>query len=218
MKQRFNGNCTKEIFAIYIAFFESIDLNNRKSSVAEEYATELRAVELCCQHRTHCFIYNIIGLSKVWLKIHDKTSSFPNFIVKGLFLGLILYGALTSGLANKELAGTSLCKRCMVLIGCLKYKKRWINYHWSFSCFFYIYYSGLHRSMPCIFNAYRARRFVRKHRLLLEQAARHGGVGIALLNKQKSGIPNDCGFGFPVSSIIFTFCLVGLAWWTRQND
>jgi hypothetical protein len=70
----------------------------------------------------------------------------------------------------------------------------------------------------CIFNALRARRFVRKNRLLLEQAANNGGIGIALSDEHKKGIPNGCGFEFPFLSFMFTGCLVGLAWWTRQYD
>ena len=70
----------------------------------------------------------------------------------------------------------------------------------------------------CIFNALRARRFVQKHQLVLQQAANHGGVGITLPGRHKKGIPNGCGFEFPLLSFIFTFCLFGLAWWTRQYD
>jgi hypothetical protein len=43
-------------------------------------------------------------------------------IVKGWSLGLILYGALTSGLTKAELKNIHLCTRCVILIGCLRYR------------------------------------------------------------------------------------------------
>jgi hypothetical protein len=48
------------------------------------------------------------------------------FVVKGLLLGLILYGILTSGLTKNELKDIHLCTRCVVLIGCLRYER--MNY------------------------------------------------------------------------------------------
>jgi hypothetical protein len=48
--------------------YESIRTNNPpmiKREIPEEYKTEIKALEQCCQHRTHCFIYNIVGLIKV---------------------------------------------------------------------------------------------------------------------------------------------------------
>ncbi|CAF0875142.1 unnamed protein product [Rotaria sordida] len=173
------GECTQQVNQELLAFFESVELKDHPSHVSSEYTTEVRALELCCQHRTHCFVYNLVGF------------------LKGLLLGLILYCALTSGLTKNELMNIHLCTRCMVLIGCLK---------------------GLHRSILCVFNAFRARRFVRKHQLFLERAANHGGIGITLPSRHKNGIPNGCGFELPVLPLIFTVCLISLAWWTRQYD
>jgi len=79
-------------------------------------------------------------------------------------------------------------------------------------------FSGLRRSIMCIFNALRARRFVRKHQLLLNQAASQGGIGITLPGHHRKGIPNGCGFEYPILSSIFSIGLIGVAWWTRQYD
>ena len=70
----------------------------------------------------------------------------------------------------------------------------------------------------CIFNALRARRFIHKHRLVLEKAAHHGGLGIVLPDRDQKGIPNGYGFEFPLLPLIFTLGLIGLAWWTRQYE
>jgi hypothetical protein len=135
--------------------------------------------------------------------------------VKGSLLGLILYYALTSGLTKSELIGIDLSTRFMVLIGCLRYE--YMNYPFIFFSLS-LFYSGLRRSVLCIFNALRARRFVRKHQLLLDRAATHGGIGIHLPNRHKKGIPNGCGFDFPILSLILTVGLISLIWWTRQYD
>ncbi len=130
-----------------------------------------------------------------------------------MFLGLILYGILTSGLTKNELKDIHLCTRCVVLIGCLRYRANELLFFKIF-----LSHSGLRRSLLCIFNAWRARRFIRTHQLLLEQAAHHGGIGITLPSKHKKGIPNGCGFEFPILSLIFTIFLISLGWWIRQYD
>ncbi|CAF1040835.1 unnamed protein product [Rotaria magnacalcarata] len=173
------GECAEQVNQELLAFFESNNVKDDVEHISTGYTAEVQALELCCQHRTHCFIYNLVGF------------------IKGLFLGLLLYCALTTGLTNNELMGIHLCTRCMVLIGCL---------------------NGLHRSIVCVFNAYRARRFVRKNRLILERAVNHGGAETTLPSRFKNGIPKGCGFEFPILSLSFTVCLIGLAWWTRQYD
>jgi hypothetical protein len=45
--------------------FESISSKEPSSEMPIEYATEVQALELCCQHRSHCLIYNLVGLFKV---------------------------------------------------------------------------------------------------------------------------------------------------------
>jgi hypothetical protein len=49
--------------------FESIrknePSNKSKREVPKEYATEIKALEQCCQHRTHCLVYDIVGFLKV---------------------------------------------------------------------------------------------------------------------------------------------------------
>jgi DNA-binding transcriptional regulator GbsR (MarR family) len=54
---------------IYTDMFESIrknePSNKSKREVPKEYATEIKALEQCCQHRTHCLVYDIAGFLKV---------------------------------------------------------------------------------------------------------------------------------------------------------
>ncbi len=83
---------------------------------------------------------------------------------------------------------------------------------------YFHFFSGLRRSIPCVFNAFRARYFVRKHRLQLDQAAHHGGIGIALPEEPKNGIPYGSGFEFPIPSLIFIANLISLIYWTRIHE
>lgn len=136
--------------------------------------------------------------------------------MKGLFLGLILYCALTSGMRKDELINIHLCTRCVVLIGCLRYEG--ISELCCFILFHIFISSGLKRSIMCVYNACRARLFVKNNRLLLEQAAHHGGLGVISPSQRKNGIPNRSGFEYPILSVILIIVLVGLAWWTRQYD
>ena len=71
-------------------------------------------------------------------------------------------------------------------------------------------FSGLRRAVSCVYRAWRARQFVRRHRLELDQAAHHGGLGIGLSKQTKSGIPRGCGFEYPVLSMLFVVVLLGL--------
>jgi len=48
--------------------YESIRTNNSaksKREIPKEYKIEIQALEQCCQHRTHCLVYDITGLIKV---------------------------------------------------------------------------------------------------------------------------------------------------------
>ena len=59
---------TYEIFFIQIDWYESIRTNNSpkgEREVPKEYKTEIKALEQCCQHRTHCLIYDIVGVIQV---------------------------------------------------------------------------------------------------------------------------------------------------------
>jgi hypothetical protein len=67
-------------------------------------------------------------------------------------------------------------------------------------------------------NAFRARRFVEKHHLQLDRAARHGGIGVALPDEPKNGIPRGCGFEFPILSLIFIANMISLIYWTRLYE
>jgi len=71
-------------------------------------------------------------------------------------------------------------------------------------------FSGLRRSSKCIYDAFHARQYVQKHRLLLDRAAKHGGIGVGLPEEPKNGIPYGCGFEYPIYSMIFTISLIGL--------
>ncbi len=85
-----------------------------------------------------------------------------------------------------------------------------------FPCFIlYFYSSGLRRAITCVYNAFNARRYVREHRLLLDRAAHHGGIGVSLPVEPTNGIPYGCGFEFPVHSIIFIISLIIILYSTR---
>ena len=75
--------------------------------------------------------------------------------------------------------------------------------------------SGLRRSIKCIYHAFNARRYVQEHRIVLEQAAHHGGIGVGLPDESKSGIPHGCGFELPIHSIMFMIGLIGLLYTTH---
>ena len=80
------------------------------------------------------------------------------------------------------------------------------------------YSSGLRRGISCIFHAFRARKFVREHRLQLDQASHDGGVGVTLPEESKKGIPSGCGFDFPIPSLIFVGNLIALIYWIQSYD
>lgn len=48
--------------------YESIRLNSPEKSsreIPQEYQTEIKALDQCCKHRTHCLIHDIVGFIKV---------------------------------------------------------------------------------------------------------------------------------------------------------
>ncbi|CAF1296060.1 unnamed protein product [Adineta steineri] len=177
------GECAKEINEELLNWYESIRTNNppkSKREIPEEYKTEIKALEQCCQHRTHCLIYDITGF------------------IKGFFLGLILYILLTViGLTKGQLGGIHLTFESVLLLGCL---------------------NAFRRSISCIYNAFNARRYIREHRLLLDQAAHHGGIGVALPEEPKNGVPYGCGFEFPIYSILFIISLIVLIYSTQAYE
>ena len=83
------------------------------------------------------------------------------------------------------------------------------------SCKALFVFSGLRRAISCVANAFQARTYVREHRLQLDRAAHHGGVGVALPEEPKSGIPDGCGFDLPILPLIFIVNLLSLIYWTR---
>jgi hypothetical protein len=74
--------------------------------------------------------------------------------------------------------------------------------------------SGLLRSIQCVYHAFHARKYVQEHELLLDRAAHHGGIGVALPEQSKNGIPHGCGFEFPIYSVIFIIGLISLIYST----
>lgn len=60
---------------ISLDWYETIRTNDppiQKREVPAEYKTEIQALEQCCQHRTHCLIYNIAGFIKVENKMQSN--------------------------------------------------------------------------------------------------------------------------------------------------
>ncbi|CAF2154983.1 unnamed protein product [Rotaria magnacalcarata] len=174
------GECAKEINKELFDLFESVRKNDSskvKREIPEEYKTEIQALEQCCQHRTHCFMYNFVGL------------------IYGLFSGMILYIILASfGVTKGESLGIHVTMNTVILIGCL---------------------NGLRRAVTCVYHAFHARRFVRQQQLLLDRAAHHGGIGVALPEQPKNGIPHGCGFEYPIHSILLIISLVGFIYSTK---
>jgi len=89
------------------------------------------------------------------------------------------------------------------------------KFYFSIRHFLFLSFSGLRRAITCVFNAFRARRFVTEHHLQLDQAAHHGGVGVALPEERKNGIPHGCGFEFPIHSLIVIVNLLSLIYWIK---
>ncbi|CAF2893273.1 unnamed protein product [Rotaria sp. Silwood2] len=178
------GECAKEINQELLKLFESIrkkePSKKSKREVPEEYATEIKALELCCQHRSHCLVYDIVGF------------------LQGLLLGMILLCLLSIvGSTKIQLLGIHLTFKSVILLGCL---------------------NGLRRAFKCVYHAFHARRFVREHHLQLNRAAHHGGIGVALPEEPKNGIPHGCGFEYPIPPLILIANLISLIYWTRTYE
>lgn len=93
-----------------------------------------------------------------------------------------------------------------------------VNRLFYFLAIKYFHFSGFRRSLKCIYNAFHARRYVQGHRLLLNQAAKHGGIGVALPEESKNGIPQGCGFEYPIPSILFIISLIILLYSTKAYE
>ena len=128
---------------------------------------------------------------------------------QGLLLGFILYFILAVGLTKSQLIGIHLDTRCTVLIGCVRYVNGDLFYH---VMIFYLFFgSGLYRAIMCIFNAFRARRFAQKHKLILQQAFNPNGGAFSY--GKKNGIPSGCGFEFPGPSLLLIIVFLSLIYW-----
>ena len=71
-------------------------------------------------------------------------------------------------------------------------------------------FSGVRRSIACVYHAFNARHYVQEHQLVLNRAAQHGSIGVALPGEPKNGIPKGCGFEFPIHSMMFIIGISGL--------
>ncbi|CAF2032395.1 unnamed protein product [Rotaria magnacalcarata] len=169
------GECATEINQELFKLFESIrrkeTSKKSKRSVPEEYVTEIKALEQCCQHRSHCLVYDVVGF------------------LQGLLFGMILY-FLFPLVRSTTL---QLTLQSVILFGCV---------------------NGIRRAVKCVYHAFHARRYVLEHRLQLDRAAYHGGIGVALPEEPKNGIPDGCGFEFPIIPLILIANLISLVYWT----
>ncbi|CAF1304951.1 unnamed protein product [Rotaria sordida] len=175
------GEYAKEVNQELLKLFESIrkkePSKKSRQEIPEEYAIEIKALQQCCQHRSHCLIYDIVGF------------------LQGLLLGMILFCLLSIVESTKiQWPGIHLTFESVILVGCL---------------------NGLRRAIKCVYHAFRARRFVQEYHLQLDRAAHHGGIGVALPEEPKNGIPYGCGFEYPIPSLIFIANLISLIYWTR---
>ncbi|CAF2077176.1 unnamed protein product [Rotaria magnacalcarata] len=173
------GECATEINQELFKLFESIrrkeTSKKSKRSVPEEYVTEIKALEQCCQHRSHCLVYDVVGF------------------LQGLLFGMILY-FLFPLVRSTTL---QLTLQSVILFGCV---------------------NGIRRAVKCVYHAFHARRYVLEHRLQLDRAAYHGGIGVALPEEPKNGIPDGCGFEFPIIPLILIANLISLIYWARSYE
>ena len=97
------GYGSNDRYLTEIEFYENIRINGSptaKREVPKEYQIEIQALEQCCQHRTHCLVYNLVGL------------------IQGLCLGMLL--SIVLGLTRGHLHDTSFHTDRVILVGCLK--------------------------------------------------------------------------------------------------
>lgn len=129
---------------------------------------------------------------RTYCLIHDIVG-----MIKGFCLSLLIYSFLSFlGATKLSLAHVHLTFNSVLFFACL---------------------CGLRRGLSCIFHAFRARRYVNEHRLQLTHASHHGGVGVALPEESKRGIPQGCGFEYPIPSLIFVVNLLALIYWIQTN-
>jgi hypothetical protein len=150
-------------------------------------------------------------------KINDQSFSFI-VIMQGLYLGLLLYVVFASVSNMSSLIGINLCIRCMIFIGCLRYNSDELYSHSVLLFMLYLLDSGLRRSMMCMFNGYQAKKYAREKQLFRNRTADHGDASVVVLDRNKNGIPERCGFDFPILSLLFTIVLIALTFWTSQID
>ena len=86
-----------------VDFYENIRIHGSstaKREVPKDYQIEIQALEQCCQHRTHCLVYNLVGL------------------MQGLCFGMLL--SIVLGLTRGHLYAPSFDADRVLLVGCLK--------------------------------------------------------------------------------------------------
>ncbi|CAM4905929.1 unnamed protein product [Rotaria socialis] len=192
------GECATEINQELFKLFESIrrkePSKKSKRGVPEEYATEIKALEQCCQHRSHCLVYDVVGFLQRQYK-HLLSSRQLTLLLEGqgLLFGMIFYFLFPL----VRLTTLQLTLQGVILFGCV---------------------NGIRRAVKCAYHAFHARRYVREHHLQLDRAAHHGGIGVALPEEPKNGIPYGCGFEFPIIPLILIANLISLIYWTRSQE
>ncbi|CAF1585207.1 unnamed protein product [Adineta ricciae] len=65
LQNEFANEINKELFHKFETVCKNESTAKSKREIPTDYATEIQAVEQCCQHRTHCFVHDLMGFFKV---------------------------------------------------------------------------------------------------------------------------------------------------------
>ena len=114
-------------------------------------------------------------------------------------MGLFLY--LLLGLVNLRLAVLPFSLRSALLLAYFKSVPLILSFVTNANSF-----SGLRRSLRCVYRAWLARQFVQEHRLQLDR----GAAGVTLSEQGRDALPAGYGFEFPLASLLFSIVVFGL--------
>lgn len=98
---------------IELDFFESFRKKQSHHEIPAEYPIEMQALEKACQHRTHCFVYDLVGFCQV---SHCTISIDLHMIIQGILFGLIL----TNILSMIGFTKISFNFSSVIMFGCVK--------------------------------------------------------------------------------------------------